>query len=253
MPEIILKELEKSYGRDKAIDKLSAKIEDSEFFVVVGPTACGKTTLLKLIAGLLKPDQGKIYFDGRTVGDLKPNERGVRMVFQDYALYPHLEIFNQGKYSNLSFALKIKNFSSIAIRKIVDSVAEKIGIKSNLYRRKPGQLSEGQKQKVALGKAVTLIPEVLLLDEPLSNLDPQNRLKARKEIKDLHQRLKATTIYVTHDLLEALLLGDRLAVMKEGRFIQVGPPQEIYDRPANAFIKSFIQSYETSLREAFPP
>ncbi len=246
MTEILLEDLTKRFGRVVAVDRLNVRIRGGEFFAVVGPTACGKTTLLKLIAGLLKPDGGKIYFDGERVNPLGPAERGVRMVFQgeSYALYPHLKVFDERRYSNLSFPLKLRRTVTSEIRRIVGGISRRLEIEEALYPRKPDELSEGQKQKVAVGRAIALPPRVLLLDEPLSNLDPQSRLRAREEIRKLHEELKVTTIYVTHDLAEAFSLADRMAVMREGSFLQVGTPREIQRYPANQFVKDFVESYK---------
>jgi multiple sugar transport system ATP-binding protein len=253
MPEIELRDLTKRFGTVVAIDGLSARIFDREFFVVVGPTACGKTTLLRLIAGLLRPDRGEILFDGVRMNEVPPDRRGVRMVFQgqDYALYPHLEIYHPQRWSNLSFPLKLRKEKAQGIAERVGKVVRKLGISPELFSRKPHELSEGQKQKVALGRATVLPPKVFLLDEPLSHLDPPARSKAREEIRRLHAELGATTIYVTHDLAEAFLLGDRVAVMREGRFLQVGTPREIRDHPANAFVAEFVRAYEEGLKRAF--
>jgi multiple sugar transport system ATP-binding protein len=188
MSEIVLEDLTKRFGDVTAVDRLSATIKSREFFVVVGPTACGKTTLLRLIAGLLEPDKGRILFDGQPVTQLGTGRRGVRMVFQDYALYPHMKVFDEKKYSNLSFPLKLRKTKTGAIKRIVNGLAN--------YKRKPNQLSAGQKQKVAMGRALAVPSKILLMDEPLSNLDPQSRLHARDEVRKLHDELKVTTVYV---------------------------------------------------------
>ncbi|MCD6320941.1 ABC transporter ATP-binding protein [Candidatus Bipolaricaulota bacterium] len=255
MPRIELRGLVKRFGRTVAVADLSAVIEDREFFVVVGPTACGKTTLLKLIAGLLKPDAGEVLFDGVCMNDVPPRERRVRMVFQgqDYALFPHLVVYDERRLSNLSFPLRIRKGSLGGIQERVRRVAERLRIGRDLFPRKPVELSEGQKQRVALGKAVVLPPQVLLLDEPLSHLDPHARAQARDEIRRLHEELGTTTVHVTHDLTEAFLLADRMAVMREGRFEQVGTPREIRDHPANTFVSEFVEAYRRSLRDAFGP
>ncbi|MFQ5795294.1 MAG: ABC transporter ATP-binding protein [Candidatus Bipolaricaulia bacterium] len=251
MADVTLQGVTKRFGDVVAVDDLSVGIKHGEFFVVVGPTACGKTTLLRLIAGLLKPDSGEIYFDGEPVDHLRPAERGVRMVFQSYALYPHMKVFDRKRQSNLSFALMIHKFMPEKLIERVEAVARRIGIEKQLYARKPDQLSEGQKQKVAVGRAITLPPKMLLMDEPLSNLDPQSRLKSRTEIRKLHEELRATTVYVTHDLAEAFTLADTLAVMHRGKFVQIGRPREIYRNPVNRFVEEFVTSYEALIREAF--
>ena len=253
MPKISLRNLEKRFGKTVAISGLSCEIQSGELFVVVGPTACGKTTLLRLIAGLLRPDRGEILFDGRRMNEVPPPQRGVRMVFQgqDYALFPHLAIYHERRWSNLSFPLKLRGKTWEAIREQVGKITGRMGIRKELFPRKPGELSEGQKQRVALGKAVVVPPQVLLLDEPLAHLDPPARVKARKELRRLHEELGATTVYVTHDLAEAFLLADRVAVMQEGHFVQIGTPSDVREHPANTFIADFVRSYEDSLRQAF--
>ncbi len=253
MPTIELRRLTKRFGRTVAIRDLSATIDDGELFVVVGPTACGKTTLLRLIAGLIRPDRGEILFDGEVVNDLSPRERRVRMVFQgrDYALFPHLVVYKKQSWSNLSFPLKLHTKATREIARRVGRVVRRLGIPSEIFPRRPGELSEGQKQRVALGKALVLPPKVLLLDEPLSHLDPPARAGARREILKLHRELGTTTVYVTHDLAEAFLLADRVAVMREGRFEQVGTPREIRERPASRFVADFVSAYRESVLRAF--
>lgn len=253
MPEIELRGLTKRFGSTLAVNNLSARIFAREFFVVVGPTACGKTTLLRLIAGLLRPDRGEILFDGVRMNEVPPGRRGVRMVFQgqDYALYPHLEVYHPQRWSNLSFPLKLRQEKAAGIQERVGRVVRRLGISSEIFSHRPRELSEGQKQRVALGRATVLPPKVFLLDEPLSHLDPPARRTAREEIRRLHAELGTTTIYVTHDLAEAFLLGDRVAVMREGCFLQVGTPKEIRDRPANSFVAEFVRAYCEGVRQAF--
>jgi ABC-type sugar transport system ATPase subunit len=253
MPEILIQGVTKRFGSTIAVDSLTARIHDREFFVVVGPTGCGKTTLLRLLAGLINPDQGEILFDGVRMNGIPPRERGVRMVFQgqDYALYPHLEVYHPQRWSNLSFPLRLQGEKVAGIRERVHRVVQRLGIESNWFPRKPRELSEGQKQKVALGRATVLVPKVFLLDEPLSHLDPPARAKAREEIRRLHAELGTTTVYVTHDLAEAFILGDRVAVMRAGKFLQVGTPKEIRDHPADAFVAEFVGAYREGLRQAF--
>ncbi len=253
MPEIALHGVTKRFSSTVAVDHLTARIHDREFFVVVGPTGCGKTTLLRLLAGLINPDQGEIFFDGVRMNGVPPRERGVRMVFQgqDYALYPHLEVYNAERWSNLSFPLRLQGERTKGIRERVQRVVQRLGLHPDWFPRKPRELSEGQKQKVALGRATVLPPKVFLLDEPLAHLDPPARAKAREEIRRLHAELGTTTVYVTHDLTEAFLLGDRVAVMRAGKFLQVGTPKEIRDHPADAFVAEFVGAYREGLRQAF--
>ncbi|MGQ9699814.1 MAG: ABC transporter ATP-binding protein [Candidatus Bipolaricaulaceae bacterium] len=253
MPEIVLQGVTKRFGSTVAVENLTVRIYHREFFVVVGPTGCGKTTFLRLLAGLINPDQGEILFDGVKMNGVPPRERGVRMVFQgqNYALYPHLEVYNAKRWSNLSFPLRLRREGTKKIEERVQRVVQRLGIDPDWFPRKPGELSEGQKQNVALGRASVLTPKVFLLDEPLVHLDPPARAKAREEIRRLHAELGTTTVYVTHDLVEAFLLGDRVAVMRAGRFLQVGTPKEIRDHPADPFVAEFVGAYRASLRQAF--
>lgn len=251
MKKITTTGLGKALQDELVIDKISVEIEPGEFFVVIGPTGCGKTTFLKLIAGLLEPDEGEVLFDGEPVNDLSPSERKVRMIFEDHALYPHLKVHSERGYSNLNFPLKLKQLTFDKIRDRVMNIAERLGIGEKLFDRKPGQLSEGQKQQVALGRALTIPPEVLLFDEPLRDLDPQRRNKAREEVLKAHEDFEATSIYVTHDLAEGFSLGDRVAIMKDGKFHQIDEPDEIIANPRDSFVESFTNSYKEVLSEAF--
>ncbi|MGD0330369.1 MAG: ABC transporter ATP-binding protein [Nitrososphaeria archaeon] len=244
MPKVTLKNVSKRFGKVLAVDNLSLDVEDGELFAIVGPNGCGKTTVLRIIAGLIEPDEGDIYLDDTRVNNLPPVKRGVRMVFQDYALYPHMKVYKEDKNSNLSFALKIRKYLPENIKKSVEQISAKIGISKELYSRRPKELSAGQQQKVAIGRAITLPPKVFLLDEPLAHLDPPARLKIRDEIKSLHKEMKVTTIYVTNDLPEAFAVAERLAVLKEGKVIQVGGPHEVYEHPANDFVSDFLKAYE---------
>jgi len=251
MKRVTLSRVAKSLGNEKIIFDVDLEVESGEFFVIIGPTGCGKTTLLKLIAGLLKPDGGEIRFDGEVVNDLSPSERLVRMVFEDHALYPHLKVHSERGYSNLNFPLKIKKLSLENIKDQVMKVVDRLGIAEKLFDRKPGELSEGQKQQVALGRAISVPPEVILFDEPLRDMDPQTRKEAREEVLRTHEDFNSTSIYVTHDLAEGFALGERVAIMKDGKFVQIGIPDEILTNPANDFVRSFTESYKSTYREAF--
>ena len=242
MTQVRLDGLTKRYRDVVAVDRLTLDVGSGELIAVVGPTGCGKTTLLRLIAGLTEPSAGSVLFDGQVVDRLPPNERGVRMVFQDYALYPHLKVFSERRYSNLGFPLNLRRTKRGPLRTIVDAIAARIGISERLYPRRPGQLSEGEKQRVAFGRAVALPPRLLLLDEPFSNLDPISRATARNDLRARHEEDRITTIYVTHNLDDAFAVADRVAVMSEGRIVQVGTPNEVRERPANELVRALIES-----------
>ncbi len=223
-------------GNIIAATDINLTIEDRELLVLVGPSGCGKSTVLRMVAGLEDATSGEIFFDGRIVNDIPPKERNVAMVFQNYALYPHMSVFD-----NMAFGLKLRKFSKTETETRVHEAAELLGI-SGLLGRKPKALSGGQRQRVALGRAIVRKPSVFLFDEPLSNLDAKMRVQMRVEIRKLNLKIQTTMIYVTHDQVEAMTLGDRLAVMNEGRILQVGTPLELYDRPANTFVGAFIGS-----------
>ncbi|MBW2059775.1 MAG: ABC transporter ATP-binding protein [Deltaproteobacteria bacterium] len=241
---LVLDQVTKRFGAILAVDHVCLVVEDREFLAIVGPTGCGKTTLLRLVAGLEKMDEGHIYIHGRCVDREKPAHRGVRMVFQDNALWPHMRVFKKNVYSNLSFSMKIRGRSPGNIEERVGTIAGRIGIEKKLYPRKPAELSAGQKQMVGIGRAMTIKPLILLLDEPLSNVDPQRRLALRQQLKDYHVETGATTLYVTHNLPEAFSLADRIAVMEEGRIIQIDSPSRIRTHPVNQFVRDFLRCFE---------
>ena len=241
---LVLDRVTKRYGSVPAVDQVSFMLEDREFLAVVGPTGCGKTTLLRLVAGLEKMDEGHMYIHGRCVDNDKPSNRSVRMVFQDNALWPHMRVFNRKIYSNLSFSMKIRRQSPQEIEERVTTIAGRLGIEKKLYPRKPDQLSAGQKQIVGIGRAMTIKPRILLLDEPLSNVDPQHRLTLRNELKTYHIEMGTTTLYVTHNLPEAFFLADRMAIMEEGRIVQIDVPSRIRTHPANQFVSDFLRCFE---------
>ena len=236
MAQVVLRELNKKYDEVHAVKDVNLTIRDNEFMVLVGPSGCGKTTTLRMVAGLEQITSGEIVIGNRTVNDLPPKDRDIAMVFQNYALYPHKSV-----YENMAFALKMRKFSKPEIQKHVQEAAEILGIRE-LLTRKPRQLSGGQRQRVALGRAIVRHPQVFLFDEPLSNLDAKLRVQMRMELKRLHQRLETTAIYVTHDQVEAMTLGSRVVVMKDGWVQQVGEPMEIYAGPRNRFVAGFIGS-----------
>ena len=236
MASVTLQNLTKRFAEVVAVDGLSLSIEDGEFLTLLGPSGCGKSTALNCIAGLELVSGGAILFDGADVSRLEPHERNVAMVFQDYALYPHMSA-----RQNMSFGLKQQKIESAKIRRQVEVAADMLDL-GDLLERRPSELSGGQRQRVAVGRAVVRNPSVLLMDEPLSNLDAALRVHTRTEIKRLQRELKATTIFVTHDQEEAMVLSDRVAVMRLGELQQVGPPMEVYRDPRNLFVASFIGS-----------
>ena len=236
MAQAKFENLTKKFGEVVAVDNLNLEIEDGEFITLVGPSGCGKSTTLRLLAGLEKPTSGSIYIDEKKIDHLPPQKRELSMVFQSYALFPHMSV-----EANISFGLKIKKRSVEEKTKKIKWALKLLGL-SGLEKRIPRELSGGQRQRVALGRALVLEPKILLLDEPLSNLDAKLRLKMRTELKRLHKRIKTTILYVTHDQAEAMTLSDRLAVMKDGKILQLGSPHEIYTQPADLFTAGFIGS-----------
>jgi multiple sugar transport system ATP-binding protein len=234
MAEVTLRHVKKSYGPVNVIEDFDLDIADREFMVLVGPSGCGKSTALRMIAGLEEISGGTIEIGGRVVNDVPPKDRDIAMVFQSYALYPHMTV-----RENLEFGLKIRKTPKAEMDRRVDEAAQILGL-AQLLDRKPKQLSGGQRQRVALGRAIVRKPAVFLFDEPLSNLDAKLRVQTRAEISKLQKRLQTTTVYVTHDQVEAMTMGHRIAVMNAGRLQQVGTPLEVYDRPVNLFVASFI-------------
>jgi multiple sugar transport system ATP-binding protein len=236
MAQVMLKALNKKYDEVHAVKDVNLHIRDKEFIVLVGPSGCGKSTTLRMVAGLEEITAGEIHIGDRLVNDLPPKDRDIAMVFQNYALYPHMTV-----YDNMAFGLKMRKFPKPEIEKRVKDAAEILGIQE-LLKRKPRQLSGGQRQRVAVGRAIVRHPQVFLFDEPLSNLDAKLRVQMRVELKKLHDRLETTAIYVTHDQVEAMTLGDRVVVMKDGWIQQVGEPLELYGQPTNKFVAGFIGS-----------
>ncbi len=236
MSKIFIKNLKKSFGDNKVISNFNIDIKDGEFIVLVGPSGCGKSTLLRMISGLEKIDEGEIFLDQKLINNLLPSKREIAMVFQSYALYPHMNVFE-----NMSFGLKMEKISKNEINEKVNHAAASLQIE-DLLDRKPKQLSGGQKQRVAIGRAITRNPKVFLFDEPLSNLDAALRSEMRVEISKLHKKLRSNIIYVTHDQIEAMTLADRIVVLNKGIIEQFGTPTEIYNDPNNIFVAEFIGS-----------
>lgn len=236
MADLRVEKLTKRFGKVIAVDNLSFRARDKELIVLLGPSGCGKTTTLRCIAGLERQDNGDIYIGGVLVNDLPPMDRDIAMVFQSYALYPHMSC-----YENIAFPLKMRRMPKLEIEKKVNEVAELLQIKELLHR-KPAQLSGGQKQRVALGRAIVRDPKMFLMDEPLSNLDAKLRVLMRVELKKLQKELGVTTIYVTHDQVEAMTMADRIVILKEGKMMQFSTPDDIYKHPRNQFVAGFMGS-----------
>jgi multiple sugar transport system ATP-binding protein len=236
MAQVTIRDVKKTFGAVHVIHGVDLEIKDGEFVVLVGPSGCGKSTLLRMIAGLETVSAGAIQIGERVVNHLPPAERDIAMVFQNYALYPHMTVAD-----NMAFALKLRKTDSATVNERVNHAADILGLKA-LLQRYPRQLSGGQRQRVAMGRAIVRNPQVFLFDEPLSNLDAKLRVQMRTEIKELHQRLKTTTIFVTHDQIEAMTMADRIVVMHDGLIEQIGTPLELYDSPKNLFVAGFIGS-----------
>ena len=236
MAKVEIKQLSKSFGATSVLKGIDLEIEDGSFVVVIGPSGCGKSTLLRVIAGLEDATSGQVLFDGKVVDELTPAQREIAMVFQSYALYPHMTVFE-----NMAFSLKLKNATKDEIKQAVAAAAKLLDVE-HLLDRLPRELSGGQRQRVAIGRAIVRKPKVFLFDEPLSNLDAELRSRMRYELARLHKQLATTMIYVTHDQVEAMTLADKIVVLSAGHIEQVGPPLELYQRPANLFVAGFIGS-----------
>jgi multiple sugar transport system ATP-binding protein len=236
MAQVALRKIVKTFDKTPAVRGIDLDIADREFVVLVGPSGCGKTTTLRMIAGLEEATSGEIYIGDQLVNDVPPKDRDIAMVFQNYALYPHMTVFE-----NMSFGLRLRKFPKSEIKERVDNAARILDI-TDLLARQPKQLSGGQRQRVAMGRAIVRNPKVFLFDEPLSNLDAKLRVQMRTEIKKVHQKVTTTTVYVTHDQIEAMTLADRVVVMNAGRIEQIGTPDEVYHRPVTRFVAGFIGS-----------
>jgi multiple sugar transport system ATP-binding protein len=244
MASVEIRDVRKAFGATQVIHGVSIDIADGEFVILVGPSGCGKSTLLRMVAGLENVTGGEIRIGDRVVNDVPPKERDIAMVFQNYALYPHMTVAD-----NMAFSLKLRNAPKSEIEQRVKKAADILGL-GHLLDRYPRQLSGGQRQRVAMGRAIVRDPQVFLFDEPLSNLDAKLRVQMRTEIKELHQRLRTTTVYVTHDQIEAMTMADKIVVMHDGIVEQMGAPLELYDRPANMFVAGFIGSPAMNMLQA---
>jgi len=245
MDKLRLEGLTKRFGNVVAVNNLSLSVRDREFLVLVGPSGCGKTTTLRLIAGLEQPDSGNIYIDDEWVNEVEAGRRGVQMIFQNYALWPHMKVMHEKQYANINFALKIRKWLNEDIRSRVGDIARRIGIDSQLFSRIPGELSGGQRQKVAIGRAIVIPPKVFLMDDPMTNIDPPSRITLRGEILKVHEQLGTTTVYVTHNMADAMAMADRIAMMKEGAILQIDTPEKMYYHPLDNFVADFIRSYDS--------
>ncbi|MFH1036291.1 MAG: sn-glycerol-3-phosphate ABC transporter ATP-binding protein UgpC [Pseudomonadota bacterium] len=244
MAELSLEAVSLNFGQEKVLDDVSLAVEDGQLAVILGPSGCGKSTLLRLVAGLERQDRGRVFIGGQEVSGLSPRQRDVAMVFQSYALYPHLSVAD-----NLAFGLKVRRAPRPEIRRLVDEAAAMLGLEG-LLQRKPRELSGGQRQRVAIGRAIVRRPRLFLFDEPLSNLDARLRGEMRLELNRLHRRLGTTMLYVTHDQVEAMTLGQRIVILAQGRVEQIGGPRDIYERPASLFVAGFIGSPPMNFLEA---
>jgi multiple sugar transport system ATP-binding protein len=247
-----LRRITKSFGTVTAVDRANLDVTAGEFLVIVGESGCGKTTSLRLIAGLEKLDSGSVFINGSPVNDVPVGQRGVQMIFQNFALWPHMKVFDQQRYSNLTLPLRVRNWSSDKIAEFLRPLAWKIGIDESFFKRKPTELSGGQQQRVALGRAMATSPRIMLMDEPLSNIDPPNRLRMRQEIMAFHKEHRLTTLYVTHNLADGIALADRIAVMRAGRFEQADTPENLMRHPATEYVADFFKAEQLGVRVAAP-
>jgi len=242
MTSLSLRGLSKQFGNVLAVDRANLDVIAGEFLVIVGESGCGKTTTLRLIAGLEQPDSGTIFIGGVPVNDIPVGRRNVQMIFQNYALWPHMKVFEESRYSNLSLPLKVRKWSNDKIVEFLRPLAWKIGIEESFFKRKPSELSGGQQQRVALGRAMVTSPRIMLMDEPLSNIDPPNRLKMRHEILAFHKENQLTTLYVTHNLADGMAMAGRIAVMHRGQFEQVDTPANLLRHPATEYVADFFKA-----------
>jgi len=245
-----LRRVTKKFGSITAVDQANLDVAAGEFLVIVGESGCGKTTTLRLIAGLERIDSGAIFINGTEVNDVPVGRRGVQMIFQNFALWPHMKVFDEQRYSNLSLPLRVRKWSSDKIAEFLRPLAWKIGIDESFFKRKPTELSGGEQQRVALGRAMATSPRILLMDEPLSSIDPPNRMKMRNEIMSFHKEHRLTTLYVTHNLADGIALADRIAVMHDGRFEQADTPENLMRHPATAYVADFFRAEQFGSRIA---
>jgi ABC-type sugar transport system ATPase subunit len=248
MVSLALRGVIKRFGRVNAVNSANLDVNSGEFLVVVGESGCGKTTTLRLIAGLEVPDAGFIYIGGIPVNDVPVGKRNVQMIFQNFALWPHMRVFDENSYTNLTLPLKVRKWTAYRIGEFLRPIARRVGIEEGQFKRKPSELSGGQQQRVALGRAMATSPQILLMDEPLSNIDPPNRLRMRNEIAKFHKENRLTTIYVTHNVADGIALADRIAVMRDGRFEQVDTAENLVRQPNSDYVADFFKADQFTLR-----
>lgn len=248
MVSLSLRGVTKRFGSVTAVNAANIDVQSGEFLVIVGESGCGKTTTLRLIAGLESVDDGTIFIGGVPVNDVPVGRRNVQMIFQNFALWPHMRVFDEKSYTNLSLPLKVRRWTADRIGEFLRPIAKRVGIEDNQFQRKPSELSGGQQQRVALGRAMATSPQILLMDEPLSNIDPPNRLRMRNEIKKFHEEHKLTTLYVTHNLADGVALADRIAVMREGKFEQVNTAENLMKQPSTDYVADFFKADQFRLR-----
>lgn len=248
MVSLSLRGVTKRFGSVTAVNAANIDVQSGEFLVIVGESGCGKTTTLRLIAGLESVDDGTIFIGGVPVNDVPVGRRNVQMIFQNFALWPHMRVFDEKSYTNLSLPLKVRRWTADRIGEFLRPIARRVGIEDNQFQRKPSELSGGQQQRVALGRAMATSPQILLMDEPLSNIDPPNRLRMRNEIKKFHEEHKLTTLYVTHNLADGVALADRIAVMREGKFEQVNTAENLMKQPSTDYVADFFKADQFRLR-----
>lgn len=248
MVSLSLRGVTKRFGSVTAVNAANIDVQSGEFLVIVGESGCGKTTTLRLIAGLESVDDGTIFIGGVPVNDVPVGRRNVQMIFQNFALWPHMRVFDEKSYTNLSLPLKVRRWTADRIGEFLRPIAKRVGIEDNQFQRKPSELSGGQQQRVALGRAMATSPQILLMDEPLSNIDPPNRLRMRNEIKKFHDEHKLTTLYVTHNLADGVALADRIAVMREGKFEQVNTAENLMKQPSTDYVADFFKADQFRLR-----